>query len=381
MKLLFCHDGPLREKDGVFYGIAHTNEVFKRYMFNECDTIEILIRTAPLDKSYSTSNLSELSLKNLKVISTPDFFKDIKKRKNREKIIEESVVNCDFLIIRLPSFIGLSAIKFAKRHKKRYMIEFVADPWDSFWNHSYKGKIIAPIVTFLNKRAVKSAPSVLYVTNEYLQTNYPSEGFTIGCSDVVLDNSKPNFSRYKNKVRSKIKIGTLAAIDVRFKGQDCVIKALGQLKKEGYTNFEYQLVGSGSEEYLKKLAIKYEVEDQVVFLGALPHEKVFDWLSILDIYIQPSKQEGLPRALVEAMSTGTFCIGSKTGGIPELIESKYIFSNKKKNYQEISEHLKKFNYDEAYRSGKINYEKSLLFRRDALEEKRNEFFKKIMKNA
>lgn len=50
------------------------------------------------------------------------------------------------------------------------------------------------------------------------------------------------------------------------------------------------------------------------------------FLDTVDIYIQPSKQEGLPRSVVEAMSRGCLCVGSRIAGIPELLSTKYLFN-------------------------------------------------------
>ena len=44
---------------------------------------------------------------------------------------------------------------------------------------------------------------------------------------------------------SKIVIGTAAAVNVKYRGQQYVIEALGELKKQGITNYEYHLVGGG----------------------------------------------------------------------------------------------------------------------------------------
>ena len=56
------------------------------------------------------------------------------------------------------------------------------------------------------------------------------------------------------------------------------------------------------------------------FCGILPSgDAVSAWLDGIDIYIQPSFLEGLPRALVEAMSRGCPALGSSVGGIPELL--------------------------------------------------------------
>lgn len=70
------------------------------------------------------------------------------------------------------------------------------------------------------------------------------------------------------------------------------------------------------------------IVNKVKFLGLLDIEDVNKYLEKIDIYIQPSRTEGLSRALVEAMSRGCFCIASKVGGNPELIEEKYLYNNK-----------------------------------------------------
>ena len=43
------------------------------------------------------------------------------------------------------------------------------------------------------------------------------------------------------------------------------------------------------------------------------------WLDGIDLYLQPSYIEGLPRALVEAMNRGCPALASNVGGIPELL--------------------------------------------------------------
>ena len=179
-----------------------------------------------------------------------------------------------------------------------------------------------------------------------------------------------------DKSGSKIIIGTTAAIDVKFKGQQYIIAALGYLKKRGILNYEYQLVGTGNQAYLKKVAKKFGVESQVKFLGGIPHEKIFDWLDTIDIYVQPSKQEGLPRALVEAMSRGLPAFGASTGGIPELLDSKYIFKNSSafRKTKEIACMIMSFNKKSMKEQAKKNFDISMKFKRDLLDKKRNDFY-------
>jgi len=50
--------------------------------------------------------------------------------------------------------------------------------------------------------------------------------------------------------------------------------------------------------------------------------EVAKWLDQLDVYLQPSYQEGLPRATIEALNRGLLVIGSTAGGIPELLPAE-----------------------------------------------------------
>ena len=73
--------------------------------------------------------------------------------------------------------------------------------------------------------------------------------------------------------------------------------------------------------------------DQVIFVGGVPHQRVIELLDESDFYIQPSLTEAFGRSVVEALSRGCICIGSRVGGITELIDDDYLVQPKK--YTEI----------------------------------------------
>ncbi len=85
------------------------------------------------------------------------------------------------------------------------------------------------------------------------------------------------------------------------------------------------------------------------------HEDVFNWLETIDIYTQPSRQEGLPRALIEAMSRGLPAFGARTAGIPELLEKEFIFSNTKYNIDEICSILVGFSKEKMLSQSIYNF--------------------------
>src|SRR5699024_1154844 len=131
---------------------------------------------------------------------------------------------------------------------------------------------------------------VVYVTSKFLQNRYPTKGKNTNCSNVALTEFDDSILENRlDKIKdmnkeNKIIIGTTAAVDVRYKGQQYVIQALGKLKKRGIVNLEYQLIGGGNQEYLRSVCKRYDVIDQVKFLGSIPHDKVISWLDDIDLY-------------------------------------------------------------------------------------------------
>ena len=58
----------------------------------------------------------------------------------------------------------------------------------------------------------------------------------------------------------------------------------------------------------------------MTFAGSLPRAEVFRRIDACDLFVMPSRTEGLPRALVEAMARAAPAIGSRVGGIADLLE-------------------------------------------------------------
>jgi glycosyltransferase involved in cell wall biosynthesis len=382
MRVLFCHDGPLRkDENNTYYGTAHNDETFSRY-YKIANNLAALIRVVDIPKDIAKNKYSKITVSPFEVIPCPNitslkgfFFKNAAK-----DIIEQEIVKSDYIVARLPSLIGFYAVDYAKKHNKPYLIEVVACPWEASWNHSFKGKIVAPYMYFATKKRVKDASFVVYVTNRFLQNRYPCIGESIGCSDVSLPETddkvlEKRLAKIDNMSADKpIIIGTVAAVSVRYKGQQYIIKALGKLKKQGINNFEYHLVGTGDQSYLRKIARTYDVLDKIRFIGSLRHEEVFDWLESIDLYAQPSRTEGMPRALIEAMSMGLPCFGTNVGGIPELLNKEFVFNNNKNNIDEICAILKKFDKETMSNQVRINYQTARLYDKEIIEQRRQNFF-------
>jgi glycosyltransferase involved in cell wall biosynthesis len=89
-----------------------------------------------------------------------------------------------------------------------------------------------------------------------------------------------------------------------------------------------QLIIIGKEESrpyaqtLRKQVLEFELRDRVCFLDVMPQTALAKYLAKSAVLVLPSLSEGLGRVIIEAMATGTPVIGSRVGGIPELIENE-----------------------------------------------------------
>ena len=144
----------------------------------------------------------------------------------------------------------------------------------------------------------------------------------------------------------------------------------------GVTKFHYYLIGGGNKDRLEQLSKKLGVSDLVHFEGIVPHNRIFEKLDEMHIYIQPSLQEGLPRSVVEAMSRGLLCICANTAAMPEMVEQEYIVE--RKSIDDIVNVLARLSVDRLKDQAKRNFEEAKNYEEVHLDKKRNSFFKKIM---
>lgn len=379
---LFTFDGPMYcDCNGVYCNTTITAEMFERY-FQVVDKVIVAIRTFHLDKSYEEAHLHKVELDGLEIFeisnlnSAKGMLLDKKKYKSR---LFELILNADMIFARMPSVISNMVIHLAIKQDKPYMVEVGGCAWDSYWNHGIVGKIVAPYMFYEERYCVKHAKFASYVTEKWLQNRYPCACPSIAASNVYLPPFDDEVLQKRlKKIESKnaddpIIIGTTAAVNVRYKGQEYIIRAIAKLNKRGY-NFEYELVGDGDPSFLRQLSERLGIADKVRFKGVMLHADVLEWLDYIDIYAQPSKQEGLPRALIEAMSRGCPAIGSTTAGIPELLNDECIFPNG--DIKRVCEILELLTSIDLFALTKRNCEKTKEFVLTEIEERRREIYKK-----
>ena len=107
----------------------------------------------------------------------------------------------------------------------------------------------------------------------------------------------------------------------RYKGYDRVIAALGAVASR-VPNVAYLIVGDGDDlPRARRHAEECGVADRVVFAGAVPNEQLPAYYNLSDIFVMPSKNEGLGIVYLEALACGKPVIAGATGGARDALRN------------------------------------------------------------
>jgi glycosyltransferase involved in cell wall biosynthesis len=121
------------------------------------------------------------------------------------------------------------------------------------------------------------------------------------------------------------RIVTVGSLAQPYKGTDVLIEAIARCVRAGF-DLTAVIVGDGKcRPGLMARAERLGVADRIDFAGQVTAgTAVRAILDSADLFVLPSRTEGLPRALVEAMARALPCIGSNVGGIPELLDASEL---------------------------------------------------------
>ena len=132
-----------------------------------------------------------------------------------------------------------------------------------------------------------------------------------------------NISSKKGFLRSNLKIpqdtvvfGTVGRLNFE-KGHDIFVEA-AVLLKQRVNNIFFVIVGSGPLAEELEFKIKRYNLKNCFYITGYQHD-ILPFLSDFDVFVMPSRREGLGLALIEALASGLPCIATKVGGIPEIL--------------------------------------------------------------
>ena len=123
---------------------------------------------------------------------------------------------------------------------------------------------------------------------------------------------------FDEKHKVILSIGNLEKV----KGYDILIKALNIVSKKR-KDFIFIHIGEGVEEKnIRSLISEFELEDNVKLLGRRPHSELVYYYGLCDFFVSSSRLEGNPTVMFESLGCGKPFIGTKVGGVVDIINSE-----------------------------------------------------------
>lgn len=299
------------------------------------------------------------------------------------KAIAKALAGAEAIQLRLPCTIGTEVCNSLPSGRP-YGVEVVGDPYDTFAPGAIKHPL-RPFFRWWFQRELQlqcaKACAAAYVTEHALQRRYPPaiSAFSTHFSSIDLPNSTfvaaPRSPRQGVLPFTLISVGTLAQL---YKGPDVLIDAVAACVQEGL-DLRLILVGDGKHRTeLEAQSLARGLGERVSFCGQLPSsDAVRDQLDRADLFVLPSHQEGLPRAMIEAMARGLPCIGSTVGGIPELLLPSEMVPPG--NVAALADKLREIVSDpeRMARMSARNLEKAKEYIEEVLRERRNIFYRYV----
>lgn len=194
-------------------------------------------------------------------------------------------------------------------------------------------------------------------------------GFKSVNSPIFLRNGTISFKNFKKEIKGIKKIIFASRFDYQ-KGGDILLKSISSIKKELFEkNIQIEFWGSGPEEIeLKKLHKELGLNQIVSFKGKFQPSDVTDIFRSSDLFILPSRDEGFPLVIFEAISNKCLVLASNVGEVSSIIEDKktgFLF-NYSNDYNEnaLSEKLIEIIQSDSKKLNQINEEAFTLVKKN-----------------
>jgi glycosyltransferase involved in cell wall biosynthesis len=244
--------------------------------------------------------------------------------------VRKAVSESDAVVLRGTSVLtGCLESSFAAG--RPFGLEVIGDPYDVFAPGSVQHPLRPVLRWWLTrklKRECESACAVAYVTHAILQKRYPAGKATFGTSYSSIELPKQAFVKAPRSFGLEldpVKVVTVGSLEQMYKGFDVLIDAAATCRSWG-TKIELIIIGEGR----CRSKLEQQVRDRglgqnVRFTGQVQaRSRIVELFDSAELFVLPSKTEGLPRAMIEAMARALPCIGTAVGGIPELLSHENL---------------------------------------------------------
>ncbi len=349
---------------------------FERYL-NVFDEVEVVARVQTVARhpvGWQRANGPSTTFRAISHYQGPTEY--LRRRRQVRRELRAAFTDAEAAILRVPSQLANIAEPWLLRRGTPYALEIVGDPADAFSASACRHPLRLLFKYQHSKRLreqCERAQLVAYVTKEALQRRYPPNGQAPHSHYSSVELPAEAFvgtpwPRGRDERRGRlIMVGSL---EHRYKGVDVLIEALATLSSE----FELTIVGDGKElPSLRRLA--NALGEPVHFKGRLPAgSAIRSELDRADLFVLPSRQEGLPPVLLEAMARGLPCLASDVGGCGELLPAECLVPPN--DVAALAAAIRELSDDRARagNQGRRNHRLAFQFADAALQRRRDGFY-------
>lgn len=337
MKILVVADGHyyIDKGNNVYVESVFDYSFYARYL-SAYEEVYAIIRAEKVNNQpRGTKVASGHNVHFLPIPPTRGAKQYAKNYRKTQTIVRKYIKDFDAAIFRIPGAVANLVSDLFEKTGKPFAVEVVVDPWEYFAKGTVKG-LARPFVRLWWTRSLKNicqkAIGVSYVTQRYLQAKYPCKAmkgvpgyFTAEYSSVELPDDQFEKPRVYSKKGKYIISHAANAFTGYGKGHIPLINATKKVIDQGY-DIEVWFIGDGplKQEFIN-YAEKLGIASNIKFLGRMPSgADVRRKLKESDIFVFPTRAEGLPRVVLEAMAEGLPIISSPVCGIPELLPKEWL---------------------------------------------------------
>lgn len=299
------------------------------------------------------------------------------------KALKNVISGCDAAILRIPSTVALRVGKIVKAAGIPYACEVVFDADDGRRGTKGISRLAWKMIDKQMRRLCSKANGVSCVTEFYLQRHYyprTQNSFVSHYSSLSLPSEfYTGIRQYPNHTPIVI-AHTANQIEYNGrKGHIEVIKAVQILTKRGI-NVKVRFAGKdyyGGIYQLQQLAQSLGITESIEFVGYLSREELDAFLNKADLYVMPTRAEGLPRVIIEAMAKGLPCITTPVSGNPELVGEHFLVPYEK--IEMLANRIEELctNEDLYVETSSQNYKRSCQYESSILQTRRDTFYTKL----
>lgn len=335
MRLLFTHEVRSTAANNHQYNstgsIGYGNLL--NYLYN-FDKGTVILRLTGY-QNRASSDWVQVDGARIDVQSIPDvrsFFQTARNFYAIYRAVGQAISRTDRAVVRLPGVCGLPVGFALLLRGRKFGVEFVGHPTESIQEvlkaNNKKRPLLIFMVDFLNRVLLRHSVTVAY-RSHYLRKAFPSRRpsteFVFSGAQIqpAFITQARDAAFFRSRPFRIVSTGRM----MPEKGHGVLLRAVARARELTKEPIELRIVGDGEAlEELKEASRELGIDSNCEFTGRLPWGlELFSKMDDAHLYVLPSLTEGMPRSLIEAMARGMPALGSKCGGIPELLSDRDLF--------------------------------------------------------